>query len=91
MHPPPSRRLSVRILGSLIDLQIRLSSIFVEPWKLIFQVVSNFSSIGVRLVQSRIRKLDFELLKTTLSSDTVLGRFRLFGVQFAIRSFFGLV
>jgi hypothetical protein len=40
--------------------------------------VQTFRSIEVRLVQ--IRKLNFELLKSTLVSDRVLGRFGLFDV-----------
>jgi hypothetical protein len=34
--------------------------------------LQTFRSIGVHLDQFRIRKLNFELLKTTLNSDTVL-------------------
>jgi hypothetical protein len=46
--------------------------------------VQNFSSIEVRLGRFCIEKLNFELLKTTLESDAVFGRFGLFGVYFVI-------
>jgi hypothetical protein len=54
---------------------------------LLSQYVQNFRIIVVRLVKFRIRKLNFELLKSTLESNTCLNRFGLFGVLFAIRLF----
>lgn len=55
------------------------------------EYLQNFSSIKVRLDWFRIPKLIFELVKTTLECDTILDRFRLFYVRFAIRSFISLV
>lgn len=48
--------------------------------------MQNFSSIVVRLNLFYIRKLNL-LMKTTLESDMVLGRFGLFGVCFVIHLF----
>jgi hypothetical protein len=49
---------------------------------LLSRCVQNFSSIDARLDQFHTRKLNFELLKTALESDTVLDRFRLFRCPF---------
>jgi hypothetical protein len=43
-------------------------------------VCAKFQLNRNHLDQFRIQKLNFELLKTALDRDTILGRFRLFGV-----------
>lgn len=73
---------------SAVDSQVRLSSKFVETLETyLLRCVQNFISIGVCLVQFWIQEQNFVLLKTALVRDTVLDRFGLFGVRFAIRLF----
>jgi hypothetical protein len=81
----PLQSFGLSSFWSAIDLQIRLSSKFVETLEIHFsRCMYNFISIEAHLDQFRIRKLNFELLKTKLDSNMVLDRFRLFGIWFVI-------
>jgi hypothetical protein len=79
----------VCIFRSMVDSQIRLILKIVETLETyLSKCVQNFISIGVHLVQFRFREQNFVLLKSALVRNTVLDRFGLFGVWFAIHLLF---